>query len=65
MRNSARRAPQLADLPSPPRSVLSFDGQLVDTSKGIWRLRSSLDGGKRIDLDWARQEKANVFGFRA
>jgi hypothetical protein len=65
MRNSARRAPQLADLPSPPRSVLSFDGQLVDTSKEIWRLRSSLDGGKRIDLDWARQEKANVFGFRA
>jgi hypothetical protein len=65
MRNSARRAPQLADLTLPPRCVLSFDGQLVDTSKEIWRLRSSLDGGKRIDLDWARQEKANVLGSRA
>jgi hypothetical protein len=65
MRNAARRAPQLADLPSPSRSVLSFDGQLVDTSKEIWRLRSSLDGGKRIDLDWARQKKANVLGLHA
>ena len=65
MRNSARRALQLVDLPSPPRSVLSFDGQLIDISKEIWRLRSSLDGGKWIDLDWTRQEKANVLGLRA
>jgi hypothetical protein len=65
MRNSTRRAPQLADLPSPSRSVLSFDGQLVDTSKEIWRLRSSLDGGKRVELDWARQEKASILSPRA
>jgi hypothetical protein len=65
VRNSARRAPQLADLPLPPRSVLSFDGQLVDTCKEIWRLRSSLDGGKRIDLDWARQDSENILGLRA
>lgn len=65
MRSSARRASLLADLPSLPRSVLSFDGQLVDTSGEIWRLRSSMDGGKRIDLDWALQEKADVLSPRA
>jgi site-specific recombinase XerC len=42
--------------------MVSFDGQLVDTSQ-IWRVRASLDGGKMIELDWAHQEK--VLGSRA
>jgi len=45
--------------------VVSFDGQLVDTSQTIWRVRASLDGGKMIELDWAHQEKEMVLGSRA
>ncbi len=65
MRNSARRAPILGDLPPLVRSTLSFDGQLVDTSQKIWRFRSSVDGGKIIALDWAQHKKANVLSPRA
>ena len=65
MRNLARRSSPLADLPLLPRSEVSFDGQHLDTSQTIWRIRASLDGGKLIELDWARQEKANVLGSRA
>ena len=65
MRNIARRSSSLADLPLLPRSEVSFDGQHLDTSQTIWRIRASLDGGKLIELDWARQEKANVLGSRA
>ena len=56
MRNLARRSSPLADLPLLPRSEVSFDGQHLDTSQTIWRIRTSLDGGKLIELDWARQE---------
>jgi hypothetical protein len=65
MRNFARRAPILGDLPPLVRSTLSFDGQLVDTSQEIWRFRSSLDGGKIIALDWAQHKKARVLSPHA
>lgn len=65
MLNLAGRLPRLSDLPPFPAEVLSFDGQLVDTSQSIWRFRSSLDGGKTISLHWALQDEPNVLSRRA
>lgn len=65
MLNAARRISRLSDLSPLPASVLSFDGQLVDTTPEIWRFRSSLDGGKRIALHWAQQDELNILSPRA
>jgi hypothetical protein len=65
MHNAARRISHLSDLPPLPVSVLSFDGQLIDTTLEIWRFRSSLDGGKTIALHWARQDELNILSPRA
>ncbi len=65
MLNLAGRIPRLSDLPSLPTSVLSFDGQLVDTSPEVWHFRSSLDGGKTISLHWALQDEPSVLSLRA
>lgn len=65
MLNVARHVSRLQDLPPLPTSVLSFDGQFVDSSEAIWRVRASQDGGKIIELDWARQEKENILSSRA
>lgn len=65
MLKSVRRTSFLPDLPPLPPSVLSFDGQFVDTSQEIWRFRSSQDGGKTIALPWARQDKASCLSPRA
>ena len=45
---NAGRVSRLSDLPPLHTTVLSFDGQLVDTTQEVWRFRSSLDGGKRL-----------------
>ena len=65
MLNAARRVSPLSDLPSLPVSVLSFDGQLVDTSQAIWRFRSSLDSGATITIHWTRQDEHNILSSRA
>ena len=65
MLNAARRVSRLSDLPSLPVSVLSFDGQLVDTSQATWRFRSSLDGGATITIHWTRQDELNILSSRA
>lgn len=65
MLNLAGRVPRLSDLPPLPAQVLSFDGQLVDTSQAVWRFRSSLDGGKTISLDWALQDAQGILSLRA
>ena len=65
MLNAARRVSRLSDLPSLPVSVLSFDGQLVDTSQAIWRFRSSLDSGATITIHWTRQDERYILSSRA
>jgi hypothetical protein len=41
----------LADLPSLPARARSMDGQEVDTSSVVWKLRSSSDGGALIAIN--------------
>jgi hypothetical protein len=65
MLNAARRVSRLSDLPSLPVSVLSFDGQHVDTSQAIWRFRSSLDSGATITIHWTRLDELNILSARA
>ena len=61
MRNTARRAPDTwSDLPTVPRSVISLDGQLVDTSADSWCLRSSSDGGKLLFIPWPWLDQSAV-----
>ena len=60
MLNTVRRVSRLSDLQPFPASVLSFDGQLVDTSQTVWRFRSPLDGGTTITIHWARQDELSV-----
>ena len=61
----AARVSRLSDLPPLPTTVLSFDGQLVDTSQEVWRFRSSTDGGKAITLHWIRQDEPSILSPRA
>ena len=65
MLNAARRVSRLSDLPSLPVSVLSFDGQHVDTSQAIWCFRSSLDSGAKITIHWTRLDELNILSARA
>ena len=39
-------------LPSVPKHIISLDGQIVDTSQSLWSVRSAIDGGKMIFLNW-------------
>ena len=65
MLNATRRVSRLSDLPSLPVSVLSFDGQLVDTSQATWCFRSSLDSGATITIHWTRQDERYILSSRA
>jgi integrase len=49
---------ELTDLPAIPLRVRSMDGQEVDTSSDVWRLRASADGGKLITIKWTKLERA-------
>ncbi len=62
---NAGRVSRLSDLPPLHTTVLSFDGQLVDTTQEVWRFRSSLDGGKTITLHWERQDEPSILSPRA
>ncbi len=42
----------VSDLPSLPHWVRSKDGQNVDTSQKVWKLRASADGGGRVRINW-------------
>jgi len=61
---NAGRVSRLSDLPPLHTTVLSFDGQLVDTIQEVWRFRSSLDGGKTITLHWERQDEPSILSPR-
>ncbi len=56
-RRHARPLPQgsvTADLPAIPKSIISFDRQLVDTRGDRWLLRKIADGGDLIGINWRR-----------
>lgn len=36
--------------------ITSFDGQTIDTSQDIWRVRTHIDGGDMIPFNWSRFE---------
>jgi hypothetical protein len=42
----------VSSLPAPPKFICSMDGQTVETSADVWRIRSSADGGKEISINW-------------
>ena len=66
MQSSARRPiDRRSDLPPLPSSVISLDGQLVDTSAACWRFRSSSDGGKVILIPWERLDEPAILSDRA
>jgi len=57
-------------LPPVPTQIVSYDGQVVDTSGEKWRLRSAIDGGKMLVFNWQRLDQiavegVGVFGGRA
>lgn len=60
-----RNGNHYADLPALPTNVRSMDGQNVDTSSVIWKIRSSADGGMMITIRldrWGHQVLSNRAG---
>lgn len=55
----------LQDLPLVPARLLSLDGQLIDTSGTLWRLRSSADGGTVLLIEWTKLDLHATFSRRA
>lgn len=49
-------------LPPVPARIVSFDKQLVDTSRPVWIIRSAADGGKMFRLNWELLERICVGG---
>jgi hypothetical protein len=47
----------LSDLPPIPNFVYSKDGQKIDTSSSTWIAYASLDGGKRLTINWSLLER--------
>jgi len=39
-------------LPPVPPHIVSLDGQTVETSQPLWIVRSAIDGGKMVSLNW-------------
>ena len=57
-------------LPAVPKQIISFDGQTIDTSQPVWRIRSAIDGGKMMVFNWLRlnqitTEEQGVYTERA
>ena len=40
-------------LPPIPAHIISLDGQAVETGQPVWSIRSAIDGGKMIFLNWS------------
>jgi hypothetical protein len=56
---------RLIPLPSVPATVVSFDGQYIDTSANRWRFHSSSDGGKIFVISWDRLAEGAILTSRA
>lgn len=63
-------SPTVNALPALPEQIISFDGQKINISQSVWRIRSAAEGGKIIRFNWdhLRQlqvEQQSVYGQRA
>lgn len=51
-------------LPPVPARIVSFDGQLVNTNRPVWAVRSAADGGKMFSINWELLEQISADGRR-
>lgn len=68
VQNRRHELDSVSNLPTIPLRVLSMDGQEVDTSCAIWKVRTSPDGGSELSINWLlldKPERQVVFTERA